>query len=594
MKTTARTVLAMVGVLFFPAAVVAASESPKTLSKIVNLNRADASADWVFTRKEAAIVDGQLLLDGLEQKHVYAFLKEPVLSDLTVTFRVFVEPQGEGVRAFGVRFHSPNNLCAQFVHVYPKRAVLAWANEKKDFHELVRNENVDCPLGTWHDFKLQCQGAAVKASLDGKLIFDEKDDRWKAGRVGFHTSQGLVRIKDIRLEGTVAALEKPWQLIKPPPPNRAFHELPAEERWTDVSGKLDITVSEPMIISSTVTHPERGCHLFPVLAKLRKPDDDIFMIFNKEGDFLGAWRNILKSSDKSKTWTPVTSPVNSPMVIGTLRDGTVLCYDFYGFMKEPGLFLKEMGRSGDGGKTFEARLLTTVESPLSITSIPYPEKCVSRYRKTSAQSSPMVGGNFSRTLLELDDGSLLADGCAVFKDAPPKEFYKHIRIVLYKSTDKGKSWHYHATVAFDPKIGFHEPVLARCSDGSILCMMRVGGGLPMMQTRSRDDGKTWDKPRENGSLGVYPDLCLMQNGVLACSYGRPGNRIMFSADGTGETWTDRLKIYEYQRGSTGYTAITEVEPGKLLFLYDRSGPYREYQGKTASAILGVYVTVRKK
>ena len=566
----------------------------ETVSVSVDLQKAGASAEWVFTRPEASIRNGELVLGGLVEKHVYAFLKEPVLSDLSVRFKVLVEPTGTGVRAFGVRFRSPNSMCAQFVHVYPNRAVLAWADEDRDFYELVHNRNVRCPLGAWHDFKLECRGASVKAYLDGKLIFDGKDERWKAGLVGFHSSQGLVRIKDIRVEGTPASLAKPWQVIQPPPPNRTFHELTPELRHTDVSGKLDITVSKPFVISSTITHPERGGHLFPTLARLRKPDDDIFMIFNKEGDFLGAHRNILRSGDKGKTWTDVPCPVNSPMVIGTLRDGTVLCYDFYGFMKNSGLFIKEMGRSADGGKTFQARLLAPVESPLSIETVAYPDKCVSRYRKTSAQWSGFDGGNFSRTLLELADGSLVVDGCAVFKGAPTKGIYTYIRIVLYRSTDKGKTWRYHATVAYDPKIGFHEPVVARCSDGSLLCMMRINGYQPMMQTRSRDDGKTWDKPRQNGSLGVYPDMCLMSNGVLACSYGRPGNRIMFSADGVGETWGDRLKLLEYKGGSTGYTAITEVEPGKLLFLYDRRGAFPEHGGKVATAVVGVHVTVRRK
>jgi hypothetical protein len=95
-------------------------------------------------------------------------------------------------------------------------------------------------------------------------------------------------------------------------------------------------------------------------------------------------------------------------------------------------------------------------------------------------------------------------------------------------------------------------------------------------------------------------MCLLSNGVLACSYGRPGNRIMFSADGTGRKWTDRLQIYEYTHGhskhggSFGYTGIVEVQPGKLLYVYDRRDSYPEYDGKQTTAIHGVYVTVSKK
>ena len=75
----------------------------------------------------------------------------------------------------------------------------------------------------------------------------------------------------------------------------------------------------------------------------------------------------------------------------------------------------------------------------------------------------------------------------------------------------------------------------------------------------------------------------MTNGVLACSYGRPGNRIMFSVDGTGRQWTDRLKVYEYPRGSFGYTGIVEVAPGQLLFVYDRRDAFPECGGRHTTA-----------
>ena len=128
-----------------------------------------------------------------------------------------------------------------------------------------------------------------------------------------------------------------------------------------------------------------------------------------------------------------------------------------------------------------------------------------------------------------------------------------------------------------------------CSNGDVLCMMRHGLWL----ARSTDGGKTWQPYRALDVRGVDPDLCLMTSGLLACSYGRPGNRIMFSADGTGRKWTDRIQIYEYQRGSFGYTGIVEVEPAKLLYVYDRHDTYAEYDGKQTTAIQGVYITVKR-
>ncbi len=76
----------------------------------------------------------------------------------------------------------------------------------------------------------------------------------------------------------------------------------------------------------------------------------------------------------------------------------------------------------------------------------------------------------------------------------------------------------------------------------------------LLQTWSQDGGKTWDKlaPLEVGS--VAPDMVLMSNGVLACSYDRPGSNLMFSTD-QGHTWRH-------------HTAILEVSPGRLLYIYD--------------------------
>jgi hypothetical protein len=131
-----------------------------------------------------------------------------------------------------------------------------------------------------------------------------------------------------------------------------------------------------------------------------------------------------------------------------------------------------------------------------------------------------------------------------------------------------------------PELGAHEqPHLFKMPNGDVLCVMRTDGHLPLMQARSTDGGRSWQKPTPTGSLGVDPDLCLMTGGVLACSYGRPGNRIMFSADGTGRQWTDRIQIYEYRDGSFGYTGIVEVEPGRLLFVVTVHGDCPDFRGR---------------
>ena len=64
---------------------------------------------------------------------------------------------------------------------------------------------------------------------------------------------------------------------------------------------------------------------------------------------------------------------------------------------------------------------------------------------------------------------------------------------------------------------------------------------------------------------VLPDLVLMSNGVLACSYGRPASCLMFSLDG-GKTWPTHRVISD--RVGFNYTSIREISPGRLLYMHD--------------------------
>ncbi|MBL8828356.1 MAG: alpha/beta hydrolase fold domain-containing protein [Planctomycetaceae bacterium] len=85
---------------------------------------------------------------------------------------------------------------------------------------------------------------------------------------------------------------------------------------------------------------------------------------------------------------------------------------------------------------------------------------------------------------------------------------------------------------------------------------------------SEDNGKTWSPSVliEEGS--VCPDLVMMSNGLLACSYGRPANSLMFSTD-EGRTWTSHHVITD--RTGFNYSGIVEVRPGRLLYVHDAGG-----------------------
>ena len=87
----------------------------------------------------------------------------------------------------------------------------------------------------------------------------------------------------------------------------------------------------------------------------------------------------------------------------------------------------------------------------------------------------------------------------------------------------------------------------------------------MSQVFSHDGGNTWEKPITLEVGKVAPDLVLMSNGVLACSYGRPASCIMFSIDG-GKTWCSHHVVSD--RVGFNYTSIREISPGRLLYVHD--------------------------
>ena len=184
-----------------------------------------------------------------------------------------------------------------------------------------------------------------------------------------------------------------------------------------------------------------------------------------------------------------------------------------------------------------------------------------------------------RHILELSNGKLISATHLCFKDEEKS------RVVVVISEDKGRHWEYLSTVVYDPDIdseGFPEPALVQLPSGDLLCVMRTEGFHPMMQSFSSDLAKSWSAPVKTGTDGVWPDLCLMQSGIVACSYGRPGCNIMFSLDGTGREWSHHTVIIppfeEEGTWSHCYNAIREIRPGELLYVYNIAGHPEGWHG----------------
>ena len=210
-------------------------------------------------------------------------------------------------------------------------------------------------------------------------------------------------------------------------------------------------------------------------------------------------------------------------------------------------------------------------------------------------------------ILRLRNGNLMATMFGNYKgdtqlaDGYPEEFnFRKYRTVVVFSSDSGKSWGKPVTVAYNRQLargtdddssvqtttivpavtqeGFCEADLTRAANGTIICAMRSGGRIgvkkapifptPLYVSRSRDEGKTWTAPVPVADRGVCPYLVTLQNGVIVCSYARPGAWLIFSDD-NGESWKG---AFEFGSGGS-YVKVIEVAPNKILVIYYRDSSY---------------------
>jgi hypothetical protein len=294
-----------------------------------------------------------------------------------------------------------------------------------------------------------------------------------------------------------------------------------------------------------------------------------------------------RSTDGGKTWQPGSGPW-----VGAcqLPDGEVEGLDYRTHAApEKGWFTSALTRF-DG----QGRPLPALKARLHV-----PELVPFVDDDGSVRDGPWC----DHSIILLRDGSLLAanSGCFAADQALvttyPKEFgARKYRGFVTRSTDRGLTWEYLSTVTADPTLGpegCNEMDLIRAPNGDILCVYRTGGSAtapsPMYLSRSRDEGRTWGKPERVADRGVWPNLCLTRDGVLVCTYGRPGNWLTFSLD-SGRTWAGHSCFYDGP--TTAYNSVEEVAPGTILVMYDRQAYDRG--GNPENGVAGTFFSVRRR
>lgn len=126
---------------------------------------------------------------------------------------------------------------------------------------------------------------------------------------------------------------------------------------------------------------------------------------------------------------------------------------------------------------------------------------------------------------------------------------------------------------------FCEPHAIQIPDGTLICHMRVQGGIngrkdfTIYQSESTDGGRNWSVPHQilSDKGGAPAHLMVHSSGMLISTYGyrdEPyGIRAMFSADG-GKTWDINNDIYTNNVSSDiGYPSTVELSDGSLLTVF---------------------------
>lgn len=161
----------------------------------------------------------------------------------------------------------------------------------------------------------------------------------------------------------------------------------------------------------------------------------------------------------------------------------------------------------------------------------------------------------------------------------------------------------HKWLGFD---GPDESTVVGFGTQRVVCVMRTGTRMftrfeaaksaeRMLLALSRDAGRSWKRSVFRAE-GVYPRLCKMSNGVLALAFGRPGNNLIFSTDG-GRTWGHEIAITAADVNTSGYCDLIEVEPGKLLVVFDAhdwdlDGVWL-WEPQKQNGVFGVFVNVKR-
>jgi hypothetical protein len=380
-----------------------------------------------------------------------------------------------------------------------------------------------------------------------------------------------------------------------------IHTVNGQEYKTTIPSikGIDVTLGESVLINTPL--PVKTAQAFQF----------------KDGRIVtGNGKNSMWSYDNGFTWQPGQNSRIDKTALD-LGNEEILSIGRNSKRRPDGKFSLSMQRSTNNWKTIE-----TEQAELDIPHASY---------TVTGSGGRVDGFLFHHGLVQLPNGDLVGsmygnyEGDVLLCAGYPTELnQRKYRTIVVFSKNKGKTWGDPVLVAYDKMLGrgipldhdmvgksipesragrpmlvpaitmegFRESDLTIAANGDLICVMRSGGRNPNMGvnlfptplycSRSSDGGKTWSPPEQIADRGVCPSVITMSNGILVCTYSRPGNWLIFSDD-NGKSWKGA-----FQFGTTGATNfIVETAPNIIQV-------YHEIGENNLEKLRGTFFTVLRK
>lgn len=485
---------------------------------VIDLQAQDASRDWLFLDKTAGIKDGELVFDGRQKISRAVYLPQE-WSDVTLRAKFLVEPQAEGVLACGFIVRAVDGSSYYYVHFDRASAILVRHSQGREWNEIKRVSVSDRPVGQWHEGQLECHGNTLRVSLHGKVLYEAQDDTLAAGRIGFYGSQGVVRVKDIRVAGTA---RKP---------------------------AADFVIPPPAFVYVCEDAGAGGYEAFPDVCRLN--DGRLMCVFYAGYGHValpneqlprGGRISYCLSNDEGRTWSPAQTLYDGPdddrdPSIVQLKNGRIIC-NFFSL------------RKGTGGRGYEGLGSWMIASDDQGKTWSEPQQI----SKTHYCSSPIRELSSGRLILGLytEDGAK-SQGSVVFSD------------------DGGKTWQPEVLIDNGGIRLDAETDVIELKDGTLYAAQRPH----MCFATSKDRGATWTVSQPMGFPGHCPYFLRTKDDVILLAFRVPNTSLRFSRDEC-QTWSDNVMIDEV---GGAYPSMVNLRDGSVLVVYYEECPGSSIRAK---------------